>query len=213
MKYCQLIIAFLILSNTLAFAQIQTVNQPGTVTPVQSVNSNTIYVEQIGSYNTTTITQDGTGHVATVVTGKTSAVDNTNISITQQGTSAKSISVENPSGYNNNITSLQDGAGNHTTAIQNLNGAGNGFNISQTGNGTHSFTATGGQGTTNNGLAVTATQSGGVGAEKTFNLWLNGSTNATVQVEQTNPTTAGQAGMNISCGSSCGTQPWSYISR
>jgi hypothetical protein len=183
--------------------------QAGIAVPI----SNTIYIEQIGSYNSTTVVQDGVGHSVSIVTGKTSAVDNTTISVTQQGTGAKSISIENPSGYNNSVTSFQDGAGNHTAAIQNLNGAGNGFNISQTGAGAHSFTATGGQGTVNNGLNVTATQSGGVGAEKTFNLWLNGSTNATVQVEQTNPTTAGQAGMNISCGTSCGTQPWSYISR
>ena len=185
----------------------------GQAVPVQQSNANTVYIEQVGSYNTTIINQDGLGHYASVVTGKTSAVDNTYVNITQQGTGAKAVIIENPSGYNNSITTFQDGAGNHTAAIQNLNGAGNGFNISQTGAGTHSFTAVGGSGTVNNGLNVTATQSGGTGADKTFNLYLNGSTNATVQVEQTNPNSAGQAGMAINCGSSCGTQPWSYISR
>ena len=142
----------------------------GQAVPVQQSNANTVYIEQVGSYNTTIINQDGLGHYASVVTGKTSAVDNTYVNITQQGTGAKAVIIENPSGYNNSITTFQDGAGNHT-------------------------------------------QSGGTGADKTFNLYLNGSTNATVQVEQTNPNSAGQAGMAINCGSSCGTQPWSYISR
>ena len=207
------LLCYIFLATANAHAQgIIGVNLDGTAIYAPT-GSNSIYIDQIGSYNSTTVVQDGSGHSVSIVTGKTSAVDNNYVSITQQGTGAKSISIENPSGYNNSITSFQDGAGNHTAAIQNLNGAGNGFNISQTGAGAHSFTATGGQGTTNNGLTVTATQSGGAGAEKTFNLWLNGSNNATVQIEQTNPTASGQAGMNISCGNSCGTAPWSYISR
>ena len=181
--------------------------------PNQQSNANIVYVDQVGSYNTTIISQDGVGHYASVITGKVSAVDNNYVNITQQGSGAKSVSIENPSGYNNSVTTFQDGTGNHTAAIQNLNGAGNGFNISQTGAGNHNFTAVGGQGTTNNGLNVTATQSGGVGADKTFNLYLNGSSNVNVQIEQSNPNNAGQAGMAISCGNSCGTQPWSYISR
>jgi hypothetical protein len=206
-------LVYIFLAPAKAHAQgIIGINVDGTAI-LAPTGSNSIYIDQIGSYNSTTVVQDGSGHSVSIVTGKTGAVDNNYVNITQQGTGAKSISIENPSGYNNSITTLQDGAGNHTAAIQNLNGAGNGFNISQTGAGTHSFTATGGQGTTNNGLTVTATQSGGVGAEKTFNLWLNGSNNATVQIEQTNPNASGQAGMNISCGNSCGTTPWSYISR
>jgi hypothetical protein len=181
--------------------------------PTQQSNANIVYIDQVGSYNTTTISQDGVGHYVSIVTGKVSAVDNTYVNVTQQGTGAKSVTVENPSGYNNSITTFQDGAGNHTAAIQNLNGAGNGFNISQTGAGTHSFTATGAQGTTNNGVNVTATQSGGAGTDKTFNLYLNGSSNVNVQIEQSNPNYPGQAGMAISCGTSCGTQPWTYISR
>jgi hypothetical protein len=208
-----IIVALLVVSVAGFCSRSRAQNITATGQAQQASITNIIYVDQVGSYNTTVISQDGVGHYVSIVTGKTSAVDNTYINATQQGTGAKSLTVEIPSGYNNSVISFQDGAGNHTAAIQNLNGAGNGFNISQTGSGTHSFTATGGAGTTNSGLSVTATQSGNTGAEKTFNLYLSGSSNATVQIEQSNPNYPGQAGMNISCGGSCGTQPWSYISR
>lgn len=171
---------------------------------------NIITVEQIGDQNSITVLQDGGGHTLNITLGKTSPVITTSVDVTQQGTGAKTATIDMPSGYNNSVVLFQDGAGNHTANLQNINGAGNSFNISQTGAGTHSFTAQGNTGATTNGNIVTATQSGGVGADKTFNLYLNGSTGARVDIQQTG-STPDQAGMNISCGTTCGSSPWSYI--
>ena len=55
---------------------------------------NSISIDQVGSYNTVVISQDGTAHDATVKLGKSGGVDNTAVSITQQGTGAKSANVE-----------------------------------------------------------------------------------------------------------------------
>ena len=165
---------------------------------------NLINIDQIGSYNTVVVTQDGTTQSATVSLGKTSAVDNTYVNITQQGTGAKTATVDMPSGYNNSVVMFQDGAGNHTAAIQNLNGAANNINFSQTGSGNHSLTVTGAAGTSNSGNTIDATQSGGVGADKSFQLNLNGTNGATVNVQQTNPTQNNVGSMTIQC-ITCGT--------
>ena len=94
--------------------------------------------------------------------------------------------------------------------IQNLNGSGNGISVTQLGAGKHEFNVIAGTGTTNNGNTITGNQSGGVGADKWFNVNLNGATGATVNVVQDNATTADQASMNIQCLSgTCGT--FSYI--
>ena len=170
---------------------------------------NAINVDQVGDNNTIAITQDGSGHSATVTLGNTSAADNTTINITQQGTGAKTTTIEIPSGINNGVVLFQDGAGNHTASIQNLNGTANNIGISQIGAGTHSMTITGGAGTINSNNTIDVTQSGGTGADKTFNLGLNGATAAGVTVQQTNPTQADQGGMNIQC-NPCGSG-WSYI--
>ena len=170
---------------------------------------NTITVDQVGDNNTIVIGQDGSGHSATVTLGKTSAVDLTTINITQQGTGAKTAAIEIPTGINNGVILFQDGAGNHTANLQNLTGSANNIGISQTGAGTHSLTITGVSGTVNNNNTVDVTQSGGAGADKTFNLWLNGATGAGVTVQQTNPVQANQGGMNIQC-NPCGSG-WSYI--
>jgi len=170
---------------------------------------NTVNIEQVGNNNTVYISQDGSAHSASVNLGKTSSVDNTNINITQQGTGAKTASIEIPSGINNGVILFQDGAGNHTTNIQNLNGSANNIGITQTGAGNHSMTITGVSGTTNNNNTVDVTQSGGAGADKTFNLWLNGATGAGVTIHQANPTQANQGGMNIQC-NPCGSG-WNYI--
>jgi hypothetical protein len=165
---------------------------------------NQISIDQIGSYNTVVVTQDGTTQSAKVALGKDSAVDNTYVSITQQGTGNKSAGVEIPSGYNNSVIMFQDGSGNHAASIQNLNGAANNINFSQTGAGSHSMTVTGGAGTTNSGNTITTEQSGGVGADKSFQLNLNGTAGATVNVQQTNPTAPNSGSMTIQC-ITCGT--------
>lgn len=167
---------------------------------------NQISIDQIGSYNTVVVTQDGTTQSATVSLGKTSAVDNTYVSITQQGTGSKTAGVEIPSGYNNSVVMFQDGAGNHTAAIQNLNGAANNISFSQTGAGNHSMTVTGGAGTTNSGDTINSTQSGS--GDKSFQLNLLGTNGATVNVQQTNPTQSNSGSISIQC-ITCGT--YNYI--
>ena len=184
---------------------------PGMTTNPSSDNS--IYIDQVGNYNSISIDQTGNGHSATVNLGNnngSSNVDYTTIAIMQQG-APKTASVEIKSGTNNAVSIQQDGTGNHTSAIQNLNGSGNQFNISQSGAGNHSFTVTNTAGSTNDANVLNAQQSGGAGADKTFNLWLNGATGANISVQQTNPTTASQGGMmSIQCmPGTCGN--WSYI--
>jgi hypothetical protein len=165
---------------------------------------NQIMIDQIGSYNTVVVTQDGTTQSAKMALGKDSAVDNTYVNITQQGTGNKSAGVEITGGYNNSVIMFQDGSGNQYSSIRNLNGAANNINFSQTGAGNHSMTVTGGAGTTNNANSITAEQSGGVGADKSFQLNLNGTNGATVNVQQTIPTTSNSGSMTIQC-VTCGT--------
>jgi len=171
---------------------------------------NKINVDQVGSGNNVTIEQVGKGHQATVNTGAASDVDNVTLTILQQGTGAKTTTVAIPSGINNSANIQQDGAGNHIANIQNLNGSGNSITINQSGAGKHEFNVIGGTGVSTIGTTVSGTQSGGVGSDKWFNVNLNGSVGATVNVVQDNANTADQASMNIQCLSgTCGT--FSYI--
>jgi len=169
---------------------------------------NQISIDQIGSYNTVAITQDGTAQSATVVLGKDSAADNNYIAITQQGTGNKTSKVEILGGINNGVAINQDGAGNHYAGIQNLLGTANNVSVNQTGAGNHTLAIAGATGSTNSGNSITAEQSGGVGADKTFQLNLNGTNGATVNVQQTNPITPNSGSMSIQC-ITCGT--YNYI--
>lgn len=169
---------------------------------------NQISIDQIGTYNTVAVTQDGTVHSATIVLGKDSSVDNTYIAITQQGTGVKTSKVEIPSGINNGVSINQDGAGNHYAGIQNLSGTANNITVNQTGAGNHTMAIGGAAGSTNSGNTVNAEQSGGVGADKSFQLNLNGTTGATVNVQQTNPTTPNAGSMTIQC-NPCGAYSYS----
>lgn len=172
---------------------------------------NTIIIDQIGSNNTYIVEQkDSSGHSVNITTGKASDVDYTTINILQQGTGTKTTTVDIKSGSNQGITLFQDGAGNHTASIQNLTGSGNNISISQSGSATHTFNVINGAGTTNTGNTITGTQSGDLNANKLFNLNLNGSNGATVNVQQTG-TSADAGSMNVQCLSSCGT--WSYIKQ
>jgi len=168
---------------------------------------NTINIDQVGNGNQTTVIQEGTGHSATITAGYGSPVDYNVFAITQQG-AAKTATIELKSGINNTFNIQQDGTGNHTAAIQNMIGSGNNVNVTQQGAGNHTLTVTNPNSATNNGNTVTATQTGGVGADKTFNLYFNGATGAGVTINQTNPTQPDQAGMNIQC-NPCGSG-WSY---
>jgi len=168
---------------------------------------NTITIEQIGNSNTTTIVQDGSGNSASITTGPGLGVDYNVFNIAQQGNN-KTASIELKGGINNTFAIQQDGTGNHTASIQNMIGSGNNVNVNQSGAGNHTLTVTNPWNATNNGNTVTATQSGGVGADKTFNLYFSGATGAGVTINQTNPTQPDQAGMNIQC-NPCGSG-WSY---
>ena len=179
------------------------------VLPVYAAD-NTIYIEQTGSNNTFAITQEGSGHSVSITTGTASDVDYSYFTVTQQGSGSKTASITVPSGINNSINISQDGAGSHTASILNLNGSGNQLSISQSGAGNHSFSVVGNTGTTNDANVLNAQQSGGSGADKTFNLWLNGATGANITVQQTNATQANQGGMSVTCmPGTCGN--WSYV--
>lgn len=169
---------------------------------------NTITIDQIGNNNITNIVQDGNGNTASITTGNGLGIDYNVFSISQQGNN-KTASIDLKSGINNTLAIQQDGTGNHTAAIQNMIGSGNQINLSQSGAGNHMFNITNAYSDTNNGNTVNATQSGGVGANKRFDLMLSGATGAGVTIIQTNPTTADQGGMNIQC-NPCGSG-WSYI--
>jgi hypothetical protein len=168
---------------------------------------NTINIEQIGDNNSITISQDGSGHTATVELGKTTAGSGNVITIDQRDVPQTAI-VEIKTGINNGVNILQQGAGNHIAAIQNFIGSGNNISVDQGGAGNHTFTVSNYSSNTNNGNTITATQNGGLGADKTFNLLLNGVTGAGVTVTQTNPTQANQGSMTIQC-NPCGS--YSYI--
>jgi hypothetical protein len=152
--------------------------------------------------------QDGDGHSASITAGRTTGtVDYNTFSILQQG-AAKTAVIDVKSGISNTFNIQQDGTGNHSASIQNMIGSGNNVSVTQQGAGKHEFTVTNPNNATNNGNTVAATQSGGLGADKTFNLYFNGAHGAGVTINQTNPTTPDQGGMSIQC-NPCG-NGWSY---
>lgn len=169
---------------------------------------NNLIIDQSGNNNTISVLQDGIGHSATITTGTTSQSDSNNISIEQRDYGIKTATVQIPNGSNNGISILQQGTGNHTAAITNLRGSGNSIAIDQSGAGNHEFNVVNGTGTTNTGNTINASQSGGSGADKYFNLNLNGTVGSTVTVQQTNPTQTNTGSLSIQCGS-CGS--YSYI--
>lgn len=173
---------------------------------------NRITVDQVGSNSTYNIDQVGNGHNITLNIGLASDADGTTLTVLQQGTGAKTATVSIPSGINNGVNIQQDGAGNHIASIQNLTGSGNNITINQSGAGKHEFNVINGTGAANSGNTISGNQSGGVGADKWFNVNLNGATGATVNVVQDNATTAGQASMNVQCmAGTCGA--FNYISH
>jgi len=190
---------FLIVAAVISMAGLQCSNTKAA--------DNTIVIDQIGNGNQTTVVQDGSGNSATITAGSTSAVDYNVFSITQQGNN-KTASIDLKSGINNTFNIQQDGTGNHTASIQNMIGSGNNVNITQQGAGNHILNVTNPWNATNTGNTVTATQAGGVGADKRFDLMFSGATGAGVTINQTNPTTPDQGGMNIQC-NPCGSG-WSY---
>lgn len=188
--------------------------------------SNSVYIDQVGSNNEVVINQSGVGHKAGVAIGTylpansndlttgygigTQAhggtADYNYVGISQQGAGTKTATVEMPTSSYNYITTFQDGNGNHTAAIQNLQGNSNNISILQDGSGNHSMNIVGTTGTINSNNNINSTQTGA--GDKSFALTLNGSSGASVTVQQTNPTQANQGSMSIQC-NPCGA--YSYI--
>lgn len=168
-----------------------------------------LYIEQIGDNNNITVNQkDASNNSVNIDLGKISNVDYTTLNILQQGTGNKTASVEVKSGINNGINLTQDGAGAHSATIQNLQGSANNISITQSGSGKHEFNLINNSGKTNNNNTVNVNQSGGVGQEKWFNIWLNGASGAVVNVNQSGA--ANQASMQIQCSvGTCGTYNFS----
>jgi hypothetical protein len=142
---------------------------------------NFVYVEQIGDYNTTFVQQTDSEQKRATVTS---------------------------TGNNNNTSILQEGTGNHTASVQSLTGSNNVINLSQSGAGNHEVNIINMPNTTNSNNTISTTQTGGAGSDKWFNVWLNSTNGATVNVLQNNATTPDQASMSVQCFSNCGT--WSY---
>lgn len=173
---------------------------------------NTVYIDQVGDNNTYNVSQSGDGQSVNISVGKIASSDGNTVSVTQRDATAKTANISISSGINNSVSVTQEGTGNHVTNIQNLTGSANTITVGQSGAGNHTFGVTNNPGTTNNNNTITATQSGGVGADKWFNVWLNGSSGANVSVTQTNPTTPSAASMSINCApGTCGT--WSYSAQ
>lgn len=139
--------------------------------------SNLVIIDQIGSRNTMAVDQkDGGGKTATI---RNSGDDNQFV-ILQQGTGQHSAEIKKDATANssvngsNTLTILQDGAGSHSAIILLKDPA------------------------TNSNNNATVSQSGGVGANKSFTLGLEGS-GIGVNVVQNNPGLPDAGSMNIQC--------------
>lgn len=145
-------------------------------TPVLA-QSNLVTIDQIGSRNTIAVDQKDGGGKATTI--RNSGDDNQFI-ILQQGTGQHTAEIKKdaaaPNSVNgsNTLSIIQDGAGSHNAVILLKDPAANSNNN------------------------ATISQSGGVGANKTFTLGLEGS-GIGVNVVQNNPGLADTGSMNIQC--------------
>lgn len=177
------------------------------ISTAQAQQNTGIYIEQIGDNNTINITQDSSAEQFIRITmGKGSNVDNTNVTVEQKDGGTKNAIIDLVSGINNSVNILQQGTGNHTASIQNFMGSGNGITINQNGAGRHEFIVANDNSTTNNGNTITGNQSGGLGSDKWFKVYMNGATGATVNVLQNNALTPDAASMNVQCApGTCGT--------
>lgn len=166
--------------------------------------SNYVYIDQVGSNNQISITQDGTGHVSAVAIGATLPT-NTNDLKTGYGIGTTPYTGIGISEFNN-VTISQQGVGSHTTTIELPRASSNLIMVDQSGAGNHTFAVSSTANTNNINNTITATQSGS--ADKSFALTLDGTNGATVTVQQTNPTQANTGAMTIQC-TTCGA--YSYI--
>ena len=166
-----------------------------------------IYIDQIGDNNNINITQDSSAtQFIRITMGKGSNVDNTNVTVDQKDGGTKSAIIDLVNGINNSVNILQQGTGNHTASIQNFMGSGNGITVNQNGAGRHEFIVANDNSVTNSGNTITGNQSGGLGSDKWFKVYMNGAIGATVNVLQNNAVTPDSASMNVQCAAgTCGT--------
>jgi len=167
-----------------------------------------VHIDQIGDNNTIAVNQTDAQHITSIVMGKANNANNNSINVTQQDPGIKTTNITLNAGIYNNINVNQQGTGNHTASVMNLNGSNNGINVNQSGAGSHTFNVDNWTGSTNNGNNINATQSGGVGANKWFQVNLNGAIGSTVNVHQSG-SAPDSASMLINCNFGCG-GTWNY---
>lgn len=144
--------------------------------PTLPATGSFVYIDQVGSYNNTYVSQD---------------------------TSEKQAAIIN-NGDANDLTIYQTGTGNHTAMIANgptnttSTNSNNILGIYQSGAGNHSASILFQNGATNNSNNTTITQTGGIGANKQFTLQLNGN-GIGATVVQDNATTPDSSSMSITC--------------
>ena len=192
-------IAFIIVAAVVFFVLVNILLSAGAY-----AQNNYIYIDQVGNNNQVSITQDGTGHVAAVAIGATLPT-NANDLKTGYGLGATPYTGIGVSEYNN-VTINQQGVGSHTTTIELPRATNNLINVDQSGASNHTFSVSSTANTNNINNTVLATQSGS--GEKSFALTLDGTSGATVTVQQTSPTQANTGAMTIQC-TTCGS--YSYI--
>jgi len=166
--------------------------------------NNYIYIDQVGNNNQTTITQDGTGHMAAVAIGATLPTGANDLK-TGYGIGTTPYTGIGVSEYNN-VTISQQGVGSHTTTIELPRATSNLITVDQSGASNHTFIVSSTANTNNINNTISATQSGS--GEKSFALTLDGTNGASVTVQQTNTTQTNTGAMTIQC-TTCGA--YSYI--
>lgn len=166
---------------------------------------NIITIDQVGSNNQYTITQDYTGNKVDI----SNTGDSNVIGIMQGGFGQQTSNIKLTNGISNTVSVNQNGTGNMIATVQNMNGSANNITVNQTGASNNTMNIIGATGTTNNANTINATQSGNAGADKSFTLNMNGTNGANVTVQQTNPNQSNSGSMNIQCSTNCGN--YSYI--
>ena len=137
---------------------------------------NLVYIDQVGSYNNTTVEQkDWDGKTVTILNGGDANI----FSILQQGLGSHTANIVSSTtlypNNNNNLTITQSGTGNHTASIV--------MNNSSVGS---------------NNNSATILQMGNSGADKSFSLSLTGSGIGFTGI-QDNLTTPDSSSLSITC--------------
>jgi hypothetical protein len=146
-------------------------------TPSIPATGNFVYIDQIGNYNNTYVTQEDSDTKRAMVTNN---------------------------GDYNDFTVIQQGNGNHTASIgptntaPNSNNNNNNLSILQQGNGNHTASILFADPISNNNNTASIVQKGNSGADKQFTLTLQGS-GIGASVLQDNLLTPDSGSMNIQC--------------